>query len=813
LILIKIKNAIFAQPEMKLYLLFLLCFFSFVAQAQPTNSGQNVYKNPYTNPWGNNSIGGDKKSKDKKEVENAKKTKDEKKGNNENQLNDGNDKPKDLDINKKDKENSEKNEIEGDLNSDANLEESEEDKNGLEDNVRSPKAFIQKYTFNNIYGMNYFSTLSLQLDDKIITTPPMSYRIGSGDELIISIWGPSQTQSRYTVGNDGSIFASYVGKIYVKGLSFNSARDLIINKFRSKVAAGSSIDMQIGKSRTIRVTVMGEVKSPGTISINSFNTAINAIGYAGGPTDLANLRNIEIRRNGNIINVIDFYEFLKKGGTLDDQYLSDGDIIYIGLYEKLVVANGSFKRPMKYLMKEEETLSDLIELAGGPLYNARASNIQIKSVKDEQPFLLTLNMKELNALEKTYLLADGDEVAINRINEIYANTVTLVGGVNYPETYQIIDGERVLDVIRKAGGLEDPNAKNNAYIYRGKQGSLSSNAIRIELDNLQENDSTNITIMQGDYISIISKENLKNTFDIDVYGSVKKEGRISYRAGMKLRDIIILSGGLKPDAESGRIEIASKISKASDYSIDVNTNTIIRSVRINPNLELDDTTDNIEIKPYDKIYIRKKTEFSLLNSINILGELKFPGEYALINKNETISSLIKRSGGFTEYAFKEGLIVSRIGVKNNLIVDIEKALENPNSIEDLILAEGDNIFVPTLNNVINVEGQVQYPISIIASSDTLTVQELVDAAGGFAEDPWKKRISVRYPNGKLKSTKNFLFFKVYPKVKPGSTVFVPKKPEPKEIKFDFLKTVFNSAIGLTAVSSTLATTYLIFKKD
>jgi protein involved in polysaccharide export with SLBB domain len=249
--------------------------------------------------------------------------------------------------------------------------------------------------------MDYFTNSVFNMSDKNTLTPPMDYRLGVGDEIVVNIYGQSETQQNYTIGRDGSISPRYIGKIYLQGMTFENAKNVIQNKFRSIVAA-STIDVQLGKIRTIKVTIIGEVNRNGTSTFSAFTTAISAIANAGGITKLGNLRNIEIKRNGRIVNTIDLYEFIRNGGSLEDQYLEDGDIINVGTYEKLVKAEGSFKRPMYYQLKENENLNNLIDLAGGPAFDARFSSVQIKSIIGEQPRILTVNLKDVNNKNETH---------------------------------------------------------------------------------------------------------------------------------------------------------------------------------------------------------------------------------------------------------------------------------------------------------------------------------------------------------------------------------------------------------------------------
>jgi protein involved in polysaccharide export with SLBB domain len=217
--------------------------------------------------------------------------------------------------------------------------------------------------------------------------------LGPGDEILISLWNAGELQKAYTIAKDGSIFPQLVGKIYLQGLTLESARREIGNRFKKVVPANTNIDVQLGKVRTIKVTIIGEVRRQGTYTISAFNTALNALFRAGGVSELGNLRKIEVRRDNRVVDIIDLYKYLQKESYTTETYLEDNDYIYVGVYEKKVNAVGQFKRPMFYLLNDDEGLFDLIQLAGGTKSSARNSMIQIKTVMNEEEKYINMEGK------------------------------------------------------------------------------------------------------------------------------------------------------------------------------------------------------------------------------------------------------------------------------------------------------------------------------------------------------------------------------------------------------------------------------------
>ncbi len=653
-----------------------------------------------------------------------------------------------------------------------------------------------------MYGANFLSSGGGSGSNNL-TTVPDDYRLGVGDEVVVSVWGSAEFQSPFTISGDGSIFPNRVGKIFLQGLSFQAARSIIRSKFKKVLPSGSNVDIVLGKVRSIRVYLYGEVNKPGMITMSALNTPLNALQIAGGLNQFGNMRDIKIKRNGIVIERIDLYQYLKNGSNGREFYMEDNDVITVSLYEKVVQAKGAFKRPMRYQLTKYGTLTDLIDLAGGAKYDARESLIRVKTVVNEQEKYQDFNGKDLFTID--YVLKDGDVVTINQINEGISNVVTIAGPVPYPDQYQLNEGDRVFDVIKKAGGLNGNSYKSRAYVYRNGNTSDESQALKIDISEYgNDNSIENILLQNGDEIKILSEARFDNNFYVKVLGLVQFKGDMRYKPNLKLKDVLLNAGGLDLSAESGRIEISNITDSVNRYSISGN-NVNVRVVSINPDLSIDEVSENIIIKPYDIIFVRKKKDIVAHKMVSIVGEVDYPGDYTLLGEKERLTSLLIRTGGMTKDAFPQGAKLYR---KNYgpVVIDFKDAMMNAGGKDDIILEEGDKIIIPKQNEIVIVQGNVQYPINIKYDRAKRDVMDYVDAAGGFGTRPWKRRISVMYQNGKLKRTKNFLFFKFYPKVKPGSVVQVPTKPPPTKINFDLAQVI---QYGLTTATSILTVVLLI----
>ncbi|HNF02143.1 MAG TPA: SLBB domain-containing protein, partial [Ferruginibacter sp.] len=279
--------------------------------------------------------------------------------------------------------------------------------------------------------------------------------------------------------------------------------------------------------------------------------------------------------------------------------------------------------------------------------------------------------------------------------------------------------------------------------------------------------------------------------------------------------LIYLSGGLKQSAEYGRVEISSVVDVDSAKGMQQPTRTVLKTIRISPNLEIDSVSSQIVLRPYDQIYIRKNPTFELQQLVQINGLVQYSGPYPRLSKYERLSSYIERAGGLKENADLSGAILYRkktqyyrdnvtnkvasltdsIGsivldsaqkklsevAKEPVSIDLYRALKYKNSKYDIILQEGDVVFIPEINPFVNVEGNVQSPLKLTYDKEHSNVGYYVDKAGGYGIRPWRRRIFVTYANGKSKRTFNLFFIHFYPRVKEGSTIHVPVRPEGAEV--------------------------------
>ena len=707
------------------------------------------------------------------------------------------------------------------------------------DKDSSQSDFIKRnnYRPDDTYGAYIFKNVAMN-DVSELSTPPLDYPIGVGDHIVVSLWGGGEYQEDYIVARDGAIFPSGLGKITVQGLTFETAQKLIYARFSTKVPPGTNIQVTLGQPRTINVNVVGEVAEPGPKTVSAFSNAFNVIGLAGGVTEYGNLREIQVKRGGRVIEVLDVYKYLNSGDVGKKIYLQNNDFVLVTFVQKKILATGQFKRPMFYQLSKNEGLKALIQYSGGFTADAFSSGVKVIRTEAEKQVIHDVNATAIVKLpNQDYELQDGDIVKADLIKPGIINKVELAGAVAYPGIYEIRTNDRLFDVINRAGGITRNTYLARAYIFRGAGDStnIKSDKLEINLTDYNKDNAAsinNVLLQANDVIHLFNNSEFGEQQFVTIDGEIRKEGKVKKYGGMTLQDLIYLSGGLKASAEFGRMEIASIVDIDSAQKGLKPTRTVVKSYSIQSNLDMDSSASKVLLKPYDQVHVRKNPSFALQENIQIVGLVKYQGSYPRLDKFERLSSYIERAGGLLDNANISGALLYRkksnylrekilhqlkndtankqqqdsllLNTEEPVSIDLNKALQNKNSKYDVVLQENDIIYIPEVNPFVTVQGKVQSPLKIAYDKDHSSLSYYIDKAGGFGVRPWRKRIFVTYPNGRSKRTKNFFFMHFYPTVEEGCTVTVPDRPEGKDMGNTFVQV-------LTATIPILIT-YLLVRK-
>lgn len=652
----------------------------------------------------------------------------------------------------------------------------------------------------SIYGHDIFNSKALTFEPNSNMATPKNYRLGPGDEVIIDIWGVSEDNIRQQINPDGRIMISQLGPVYLNGMTVEEANRHIKNIFAKKyagVGSDTDINLTLGQIRSIQIDVLGEVRTPGTYRISPFSNVFHALYNAGGINDIGTLRNIEVFRNGKKVSSIDVYDFLFKGKDVGNIRLQEGDMIRVPAYSQLVHIEGNVKRPMFYELKSNENLSKLIEYAGGFTGDAYSDVVRVRRLNGLDKELHTVERSEY----PSYSLKDGDVVSIGVVTDEFTNKVEIGGSVMRPGTFAINENVKtVKQLINAAQGLTDDAYMDRALIYREKP-DRSLEVISFNLGDLMDGTTADITLNKNDIINIINVNRITERGGFTIQGLVNTPGTYPYAEGTTLEDLILQAGGLREGASTARIEISRRI---VDPEATEQSNQLVETFTFNLENGLVAGKDlEFNLMPYDMVQIRKSPAYSAQETVSLTGEVLFPGAYVLEKRTERISDVVKRAGGILESAYVKGaylnrtmtndermsreetlrfardnahgedsIIMSKMEVSNRYYVgiDLQKALDNPGSPDDIILQKGDQIFIPELQSTVKISGDVMYPNTVLYSPNK-KLKYYVDQAGGFGERAKKKKAFIVYMNGTIAQLK-----KNTP-IEPGSHIIVPSKPD------------------------------------
>ncbi len=667
-----------------------------------------------------------------------------------------------------------------------------------------------------VYGRRLFRTSKVELARQATESKaPDNYVLGPGDELVVSVFGASYANEVLRIDDKGAARVRAMGNIYLTGLTFEAARKLIRAKFGQYYDLNNNqLEVTLVHSRVIRVNVVGDVVSPGTYEFSALNSVFNALVAAGGPDTSGSVRQIEVQRAGKVVYKFDTYQFL--AGKMSNQpfSLNDQDYIVVKPLGNVVELKGAVRRPGLYEVLPNEGLSQLFDWAGGLSGKAYAQSIQRTTFTNGAREVLEYDFKAGQG--QNVALLDGDELLVRSMPEAVRNALEVIGEVNQPGNYTFEAGMKISTLLQRAGGLPPTAYGQKAFLSRQKP-DLRREIIPINLAGIVSDSGTaaNLSLQANDKLIVVSKSALVDTFAIEVIGAVRKPGSIEFASGIKLGDVLLQAGGLKAEADVKRIEIIRLA------LFDGQTRTGARSFVVGIELkdgELSGADLNFELMPYDRVYVRTLADFLAPATVTLSGEFNFPGTYALLSRDERISDLISRAGGLKPYAFADAARFYRqTAPGGQILIDLEKAINNSQSRYNYRLVDGDSLVVPEYIPYVSLQGPgVQYlhttGLEAVNApySPGLRANDYINRFGdGFSQRAHKRRVFVVAANDRVKRTKAVLGIRIYPKVKEGAVIYVLEKPMPNDKQkgepINWNKVIDNTTVKLTG----LATLYLL----
>ena len=662
-----------------------------------------------------------------------------------------------------------------------------------------------------VFGRDIFNKQNLTFQPSTNMATPANYLLGPGDQVVIDVWGASQQKFVETISPDGNITIEGVGLVRLGGLSVSKARSVLQSRLGQRYSE-CQFNLSVGDIRTIQVQVAGEVNMPGTYSLSSLSSAFNALYAAGGINDNGTLRDIKVYRSGRMIASVDVYDYLINGNSSGDVRLQDNDVIVVGAYDCLVNVTGKIKRPMWYEMKSSETVKQLMAYSGGYTGDAYTDKIRVTRKAGSEYSVYTVEEFDM----ASFHLKDLDEVQVDSVRPRYSNMVEVRGAVRHAGKFQLGGKiQTVRELLLAADGLSEDAYQERAVMHREKD-DLTLEMVGVNLKDLLEGTVADIPLKNNDLLFIPSRTEMLGDRKLTVHGEVLYPGVYPFAENTTIQDLILQSGGITEAASLARVDVFRRVR-------DVNAVTDNKQSAESFTFSLDETYALVQdttfyLKPFDEVYVRKSPAYEPQHNVSVRGQVNFAGQYSMTSKDYRLTDLIKAAGGFTQLAYIPGARLTRrmteeeklqrdnslkqeqirlyeesmkkevtssfeemdtlLSIKLNLddtypvALNLEAALKNPGSLEDIVLREGDVLTIPQYSNTVKISGEVVHPISMNYVKGK-SLSYYISHAGGYGNKARKGNVYAVYANGGVEKIRK----RSSKAIQPGCEIVVPTKPE------------------------------------
>ncbi len=663
-----------------------------------------------------------------------------------------------------------------------------------------------------IYGHNIFNNAALNFVPSYNIPTPENYKLSGGDEVVIDIWGDVITNITSTISPEGCVNIPNLGPVYIAGQTVKNA-EKSLKDYLSKIYSGISaeepttfVKLALGRTKTVTVNVVGDVKKPGSYTLPALSTIASAMYLAEGPNALGTVRAIKLYRGSKLASVFDVYEFLISGKYDTNLKLEDNDAIIVAPYYGVVTVAGGVKRPMKYEITADETLDKVLSYAGYFVDRAYIKSVhvdRIATIPSAEEGATGESFEVMAEQFGSFKLKGGDVVTVKTNAEDFKNRVSIAGAVWRPGTYAInANTTNLKQLITAAGGLREEAYTQRGIIYR-----LGENKEKIQLSfNVTDVvlGKENLELNPDDHVRIFSARALEPARTVRIVGEVNSPaegGAYDYREGMTIGDLILMAGGVTDAATLSKVEVARRIKRPDGANV-VSSDTVAKVMYFD--LLKNPSYSDVKLEPHDIVFVRRSASYKPQQSITIRGEVLYPGTYVVESNVVRLSDIVKRAQGFDKDAYVKGAKLTRtltkeeydrlrvamqiaktrvedtvelnmmtIGDSFTIAIDLEKAVAEPGGIADVVLRTGDVISVPKLNNTVKISGAVMYP-NTVSFNPKYGFSNYIANAGGFTQNGIKRKTYMVHMNGSVatKGDPNF-------KVQPGTEIVVPNREERK----------------------------------
>jgi protein involved in polysaccharide export with SLBB domain len=545
-------------------------------------------------------------------------------------------------------------------------------------NSNTEAEFETEHKLNPLlYGAELFNNANGFGENENIATP-VNYEVGANDVLKLVVYGVQEYSTDLTVSKEGSVVIENVGRVKVAGLSIEAAtarvkQQMANTAYPSLRNGESKLALTVGDTRTIQVTVIGAQKS-GNYNVPSLSTVLSVLTKAGGPSDIGSFREIELIRDSKLYKKIDLYAFMQNGDQSQNVGLRDHDVVRVAPHMGRLEIKGQVKRPGIFELNGKETLAQFIQYAGGFDDTAYTAWVKVIQKNDKEKAVKDIAFADF----AKYIPQGGDIVQVSKILDRFQNRVKLTGAVFRPDVYELTQGMRIADLVKRADGLKEDAFTGRAQLIRLKP-NLLKELVSINLSKaLQGDPKENLLLQREDELYVNSILELRDSLTVDLLGEVRNQGRFNYVDSMTVKDLILMAGGFTYAANK-QVEVARLI----QYGEKVTDNQVatILKTEINGDLSFNNGQQNFVLQPMDVVTITKKVGYTNPEVVSIVGQVQNVGKYTLSTRVERVSDIVKRAGGLIGDAYGEGAFIKR----SRFQIDTLRADESKTSIEQAYL--------------------------------------------------------------------------------------------------------------------------------
>jgi protein involved in polysaccharide export with SLBB domain len=532
---------------------------------------------------------------------------------------------------------------------------------------------------------------------------PADYIVGPGDELDVQLYGTKNASLKLIVARDGHVSLPELGPVNVGGLTFPSAQTLLQSRVDREMV-GVHANVTMGETRSIRVFVLGDAKQPGSYTISGLGTITSALFAAGGVKPIGSLRKIQLKRRGALVRRLDLYDMLIRGDTTDDAKLLSGDVIFIPPIGATLTVDGEVHRPAIYEIRNEKSVADVVQLAGGLTPEADTNKLALIRI-DDALRRVVLQVDLSGAAGRLEEVRNGDVLRVARLRPTLDAGVVVQGYVFTPGAFPYRGGMRLTDVLRSVDDLR-PNADLHYILIRrelppDRRVMVLSADLAAALN--APGSAADVPLLPRDRITVFDLQSSRDRViqplldDLKLQSSIKLPdevvridgranvpGQYPLESGMTVRDLIRAGGGLSDAAYGGsaeltRYEVLNGESRVTEL-IKVDLAAVLRG----------DAAANVRLQPFDTLSIKEVESWTDQETIVLRGQVKFPGRYS-VKPGETLKSVLTRAGGLTQFAFPEGSVFTRRELREREQRELDQLAQRMQSDIAFVALQASNV--------------------------------------------------------------------------------------------------------------------------